>query len=353
MNLKKRGKAFLINAVFIISVIVALVLIINSSGTITGMQVLDATTAKLKLETALSNNAFFSAITQGSICIAINDPKQPITFQAVKSGTRWTVTEEDSQFCQGETANDLIISFANYGDYSRIIDDPSPRNLINGAISQTYQILPSRYVEQGGNVICDASFKIKFCDALNQAATPEQLIDGDMVCCIDKLSRSQRKLLEEHLTKSGLKDEAGILEQPASGFSMTSLFILIVILVIVGGGAAGFFLFAKKGPNAGKTIPTRQVSTTVEAGTATTVLPNGPPTIGGPGVPIEPVGPTIKQATSQGWDPAQVTQLKQYAKEAIQQGYTPEQLYEHFLEQGWDDTTAREAINEAVQMFTS
>ncbi len=356
MSIKKRGKAFVINSIFIMVVITSLILIMNSTPKITGMQVMDATTAKMKLETALQSSAFAGMITQGSICVSINDPAAPLNFQAVKSGTSWTVTEEDQLFCQGEQAHDLIILFKNHGDFSRMMDDPSPRNLINGAMLQTFEILPSRYVQSGGNVVCDASFRIKFCDALNQAVTPEQLIDGDLVCCLDDLSRSQRKQLEEHLQSGSYSDEIGILQQPASGFSMTSLFILIVILVVVGGGAAGFFLFGKKSSGAGEVTSGTVAgpASTSPAGAAASgsigMMPEAPPT-SSDGVPVEPVGQAIKQAVQQNWDPAQVAQLKAYALETLQQGYTPEQLYEHFVEQGWDQVTAREAINEAIQQL--
>ncbi|MFC1723276.1 hypothetical protein ACFL0V_03995 [Nanoarchaeota archaeon] len=330
MDIKKRGKAAVVNTVFVLLILISLVLILDTQPKITGMQVLDFNTAKLKLESALGSVG--GLITQGSICVAINDPEQPVSFKAVKSGGSWSVTQEDALFCDGLDNEDFVVLFKRYDGFSRVMDDSTPRNLINSAIVRTYEILPSRYVEQGGNVVCDASFKVQYCDALNQMASADELIDADLVCCLDTLTRAQRNRLEEHMEEGAFRDEIGILQQPTSGFSMTSLFILILVLVVLGGGGAGYFLFAKKKPAA----------------------PSGPteskkaPHIGVQAAGLAQQTGQVQQEQPEHGD--QVVKLKQYAAQALQQGYAPQELLDHFLEQGWDDKTAREAVNEAVSL---
>ncbi len=342
MKIKKRGKNLIINSLFIILVISSVILMLNTSNKITGMQVLDTTTAKLKLETTLSGLSFAQKVNQGSICVAITDPQQPMSFEAVKTGTGWTITQMDNMFCNGLNSEDFTILFPSYDAYSSVIDNPSPRNLINGAITQKFQILPSRYVEPGGNVICDATFKVKYCDALNQLASPDELIDGDLVCCLDKLTRSQRKKLEEHLAETGNKDEIGILEQPSSGFSMTSLFILIVVLVVIGGGTAGYFLFEKKRPVTG-------TKATTEGGEKRKPLSAAVQMSGLAQTQTTQQQQTTAEQTQLSPEDEQFRQLKEYAYQTMLQGYQPEELLEHFQEQGWDEERARQAINEAIE----
>ena len=346
MEYKKRGRDFIINSIFIVLVITSLFLIIKSeTNSITGMQVLDATTAKLKLETALSSSSFVGMVTQGSMCVVGNDPAQPVSYLAINSGGSWSVTEEDDFFCGGIQSQDFLIMFSSYDDYSRIMDDPSPRNIVNGAVVRTFEILPSRHVEQGGNVICDAAFKVKYCDALKTMSTPDQLIEGDMVCCLDKLTRTQRKQLEKHLLDGAYRDEIGILEQPGGGINITNMFLLVVVLVVLGGGAAGYFLFAKK----------KSKVESIPAGEKQEMGKSAPAGVQAAG--MAPMNNGMQRQTTStnmgvpaGAQDSQVAQLKQYAYQTLQQGYTPQELYQHFVEQGWDQKTALEAVNEAIAL---
>ncbi|HII72730.1 TPA: hypothetical protein HA265_08295 [Candidatus Woesearchaeota archaeon] len=363
MDVKKRGKSFIINSIFVILILTSLVFVLKSQmHSITGYQVLDATTAKTKLESALAQSSFAQMVTQGTLCVAVNDPQQPISFEAVKSGGSWTVTEEDDLFCKGLQSEDVVLLFSNYGDYSSMMDDPSPRNFAQGATVQTFQVLPSRYVELGGNVVCDATFKVKYCDALNQMADADQLIDADLVCCIDSLTRAQRNKLEEHLKEGQYSDEIGILQQPSSGMGTNIIFILIVIVVVVGGGVAGMKMFGKK-----KTSPTAApraagMGAAMPQGYAAEMpgmqVPGMPGEQGGAAAGVRPAHAGVQAAglaspEEMGRDPFQrqtggSQELEEYAVETLQQGYSPEELLEHFIDQGWDMTTARTAINNAV-----
>ncbi|MBI5880773.1 hypothetical protein HZB90_01440 [archaeon] len=330
--MKKAGekeKSIVVHVVFIALVILGVSFILQTAVNLTGYAVLDATTAKAKLETALSSSALFSQLQQASICVVINDPAQPLSLEAIKSGTGWTVTETTG-YCAGLTSEDVVVQFSTYDSFSRIVDDPSPMNIANGAISQDYQILQSRYVELGGNVICDAAFKVKYCGALKTMSTPDQLIDGDLTCCIDKLTSSQKKLLEQHLQEGNFRDEIGILEQPGAsavfmGMSLTMLlsiggaaFILIIIIVAV-------LAKGKKAPSgmgAAPAMPTTPTTSTM---------------------------PAMRAAQPQREDP-QITDLRNYVAGALGQGYAPDEVRTHLLEIGWDSNTADRIIGEAQQM---
>jgi hypothetical protein len=330
--MKKAGekeKSIVVHVVFIALVILGVSFILQTAVNLTGYAVLDATTAKAKLETALSSSALFSQLQQASICVVINDPTQPLSLEAIKSSTGWAVTETTG-YCAGLTSEDIVVQFSTYDSFSKIVDNPSPMNIANGAISQDYQILQSRYVELGGNVICDAAFKVKYCGALKTMSTPDQLIDGDLTCCIDRLTSSQKKLLEQHLQEGNFRDEIGILEQPGAsavfmGMSLTMLlsiggavFVLIIIIVAV-------LAKGKKAPSGMGAAPAM------------------------PTMPTTPTMPAMRAAQPQREDP-QITDLRNYVAGALGQGYAPDEVRTHLLEIGWDSNTADKVIMEASNM---
>jgi hypothetical protein len=337
--MKKEGEksgSYAIHIVFIALIAFSIYFIISSTGTITGHAVIDAETAKTKLESALSSSAVFSQITQASICVVINDPEQPLSLQAVKTSTGWKVSEMLG-FCTGTSSEDIIIQFTDYDRFSKVVDDPSPRNIANAAVDRDFEILPSRYVEYGGNVVCDATFKVKFCSQLNTMATPDQLIDGDMVCCIDKLTSAQKKLLEQHLQEGSFTEEIGILEQPSGGIMalMTvtniaalggALLVIILIVVLVSHGK-------------GKATPKAPAMPTTPAYPSTTATPSATVTYAAPAAQQPYYAPQTE-------DPA-VTELRNYVAQAIGEGYSAEEVRAHLLEIGWDQATADKVLAEA------
>ncbi|MBW2997286.1 hypothetical protein KY349_03025 [Candidatus Woesearchaeota archaeon] len=324
--MKKAGeklKSFAIHATFVLIVLVGLYFIVVYSASITGHAVLDEATAKAKLESALESSALFGQVQQTSICVSINEPDQPLSLRAVKTSAGWTVTETIG-FCNGLDAEDIVIQFPGYDSYSEVVDNPSPRAIARAAISRDFEILPSRYIELGGNVICDATFKVKYCGALNTMATPAQLIEGDMACCIDKLTRSQKKMLEEHLEQDNFKDEIGIVETPGgiAGLGMTTSIIILVVVVLAILGGVGVVLMKKKGA--------------VPAAKPEAVRPAVP---GAPGAPVTGVAPAAESP--------EVTELRNYVVQAMGQGYTAEEIRAHLLEIGWDQATADNVVRQA------
>jgi hypothetical protein len=228
-------------------------------------------------------------------------------------------------FCAGTYYEDLIIQFPTYDAFSKLVDDPTPRNIANGAINREFEVLPSKYVELGGNVICDATFKFKYCTATKTMATNEQLIDGDMVCCIDKVTSAERKLLEQHTQEGNFKDEIGILEQPSPGvfgLSMTTslitlggivLVILIVVMIVAGGK---------------KAAPKAKAPTVSSAPTMSQM----------------PIAQPMPQAEN-----PQITDLRNYVVQALSEGYDPNDIKTHLLDIGWDAATSDKVIGEASQ----
>jgi len=329
--MKKSGeqiKSAVTHVLFVLILLGSIYFIVETSPAITGHAVIEPEEAKSKLESALSSSALFSQVMQGSICIVINDPEQPISLQATKSSSAWTVSETTG-YCSGFNFEDVIIQFSSYDAFLNIVDNPTPRAIANGAISRDFEILQSRYVELGGNVVCDATFKVKFCPALVTTASNEQLIDADLTCCIDKLTSEERDLLEQHLQEGNFKDEIGILEQP-SGFA--GLNISMNILMLGGAGAVVIMLIIATMLIKGK--GKQQASAKTDAG------PVHQPYMQQP----------VMQNTAIELPPAEnpeIKELKNYVVSALSEGYSQDDIRAYLVGIGWDVKTADRVITEA------
>jgi len=356
----EKVKAFLTHMIFVTIVMFGLYFIITSTVSLTGHAVLDAETAGSKLQSALDSSSVFGMVQQSSMCVVIGDPEAPLSLQAMKSSTGWDVTESTG-YCTGMSSEDVVVQFPDYNSFSKMVDNPSPRNIAQGAINRDYEILRSRYVELGGNVICDAAFKVKYCGALNTMATPEQLIEGDLACCIDKLTKSQRQLLEQHLQEGNYNDEIGILEQPSGalgGMSMTtSIIILAVIIVIVVGIVAGVMMKGGKSKKPAPKKGTGKLTDKGAVGAGTRGVPGGPAGAPGAALPSTPSmspetpmslgGTTLQHPQPEPAESPQVAELRDYIKSVLIEGYAPDEIRTHLLEIGWDSGTADKVIGEA------
>ncbi|MBW2967533.1 hypothetical protein KY362_03535 [Candidatus Woesearchaeota archaeon] len=377
--MKKAGekvKSAAAHIVFVALLIVGLYFAVSTVPSLTGHAVLDATTAKAKLESALQSTSMFSQVAQGSICIAINDPEQPLSLQAKKTAEGWTVSEMVG-YCSGLNNEDLVVQFPDYDSFSQIVDNPSPRNIAGGAIRQDYHVLPSKYVERGGNVLCDATFKVKFCGALKNMASAEQLIDADLTCCLDTLTRDQKKLLQQHLEDGNYKDEIGLVEESPGGMNtiiMAGIGGLVLVLLI---GAVAVMMKGKgksskdtgkaKQSTAGAGLPKPITDFSGAAGAASSAGSAAGTTGAMPGVfaaGVETSAQAAQQAAQTaiqaargavqaGAPDTQVTELRNYVMDAMRRGYSADEIRAHLLEIGWDAGTSDKVLQDAWNRLSS
>jgi hypothetical protein len=345
----EKAKNFVVHSLFVVIVVFCLYFVATHSPTITGHAVLDANTSKAKLESALASASLFGLITQTSMCIVINDATQPLSFQAVKTATGWTVYEM-KDFCTGASNEEVIVQFPDYDSFSKIVDNPSPRAIANGAINQDFEILPSKYVELGGNVECDSMFKAKYCSALKTMGSTSQLIDGDLTCCIDEWTRADKKLLEQHLAEGNFDDEQKVLEQPTkiAGLSMGfvagiggAIFVIIIAVLI--------FVFKGHGPakpakGAGKAGAGAKAGPGVKPG-----MPGAAPGAGVSAGVAVPGAPMMAGAARPAMEKPEITELRNYVVQAMGEGYPYDEIRAHLLEIGWDDSVADKVIREAYE----
>jgi len=334
-------KSFALHAAFVLAILAGLYFIVVSTVNLTGYAVLDPETAGAKLESALSSSALFGAVSSGSICVVINDPEQPMSLQASKSGSDWSVTETTG-YCSGLSSEDIVVQFPDYDSFSGIVDNPSPKNIANGAINRDFEILESKYVELGGNVICDAEFKAKYCGALKSISTPDLLIEGDMSCCLEKLTSSQKKLLQKHLEEGGFRDETGTLQQPgATGlFGLISPMVLIIVVVVILVGVGAALMLKGKGKPAvgsGPAVPGAQ-----EEGMPGAGMP-------GAGIPGAMGAPVMPSAEARSTPSRELYDLQNYVDKVIREGYGADEVRSHLLEIGWDQSTADSVVEKAQE----
>lgn len=302
----------IVHFIFLFLVLLAIGYVIKHAAFdgLTGSATYDPTTAQTQLETALASAQFLSSIPDTSFCIAIATPKSIESFLVEKIGTTYQVAKSSAEYCGGPSFSDFIIKYNSYDDFVAFAEDPSLANALSGIDGSAYQILPSRYVEAGGNVVCDQQFKSTFCTALTTLVTPEQLIEGDLSCCIDTLTKDQQKLLQKHLEEDQFQDELPRAEWPKplsilGGFltltnTIVAFFVFIMLMI-------GIFVTVSHS----KHRALKQMEKTAP------VMPSASAELAPPAV-----------------DPA-VLQVKAYMNEKLAQGYTPAQIQEHLLSVGW------------------
>ncbi|MBU0461093.1 MAG: hypothetical protein KJ574_00760 [Nanoarchaeota archaeon] len=302
-----KGLAHLIFILFIIYIITIFFLHPEffGSGKITGYAVYDSTEAKQKIETAFSGASFMNAISNANFCIQIKDNDTEHVFKVRKTPTGISIANS-YDYCDGQLQEDVIVKFASYDAFAELMDDFTIFNIVVGMNSFKYQILDSRIIKPGGDVVCDDAFKAKFCNAVSQFGTPEELIEGDLYCCLDAMTNAQRNLLEQHLRDTGFQNEIQpVSETPSAGFLSSYYFYAILgVLVLLG---VSVFIFRRR-PGAKISAP---------AGAA----PSIPPSAAAP-----PIAPPE--------DP-RITALREYVAGTLNAGYSPEQVYQALLQQGW------------------
>lgn len=343
--MKKSGEklnSFAVHSLFVVMIVIGIYFIISSSASITGNVVLDAQTAKSQFENTLSSSAMFNQISQGSMCIVINDPAQPLSLQAVKTSTGWTVSEMVG-FCTGINAEDVVVQFSDYSSFLDIVNNPSPKNIAKGAMNRDFEILESKFVELGGNVICDETFKEQYCTALKLTAPSTDLIDGDLSCCIDDLSRSEKKLLEQHLQDGDFTDETGVVETAGviSGLSMNLILMLVLGLFVVIIIVVVSVMMRGKSDLSGQIKPAKMGVGSDAAVTGVPVIP----VLSGQAIHPPEAEPRTTPAK-------ELVDLQNYVNQAMKQGYSAEDICTHLLEIGWDKATSDSVVENAQKNLT-
>ena len=229
MKREPTGAIVIIVALFFIFVILK-----YTSGP-TGMAVANLTDQDIMND--IQSLPMLNMMIEGKICMIVDTPNGAVSYDITKSNGIVDVVKSDNFYCSGQYNEDFIIHYIDYNSFLDDIANPSWDNFVSGRGGNSYYILPSKYVDAGGNVVCNDDFKSKFCPLINSYVKDEgSLIKGDLVCCIDHpLTKQEIILLKEHLSNPNFVDESGALSKPAGKVSPsgTIIFSIIIIIIIV------------------------------------------------------------------------------------------------------------------------
>lgn len=325
--MNKEGESFLRRSAPHVAFIVFMVYVLGAFlmypdyFSITGNAVLEDQDSVDSLAAIIETSHLFQSTNSISMCITINGENTSY-IKINKQGS--TVNVEPSEYlCGRNEIYDYNIAFINKNAFDDVMADFNVATLMSGKGGNKFYILPSRYVKAGGDIVCDADFKERFCDSASNLGTIEELIAGDLYCCVNDLTRTQQRLLSDHLETSGFSNEAPILELPAETSSLgTYAFMAIIgILFILG---AGVVLVRNKVTGSNHASFDENNSNAFDE--ETNVQDNG--------------------LSAQSQEDPRVTQLREYIRTVLVQGYTKEQVLEYLMSLGWGREILEPILNE-------
>ena len=220
------------------------------------------------------NSAMYNFLADGaSMCVIVKvDEEISYSYGISKSGSDISMTTYDAYFCTGQDEEDFIVSFVSSDALGDFVEDYSFENLMSGRAGDKYYILPSKYLEFGGNVLCVDEFKDKYCGKFMGQIDTSDAILGDLTCCVEgALEEDEKVLLAQHYSNDNYKSDeedkeifnlkyaAGfedeileegaeeeiepLVETPGLFSAVPPMVLIAVIAVILTGAAVGLVIF--------------------------------------------------------------------------------------------------------------
>ena len=285
--------------VFIVLLAVVVAFFIQARPSFTGYATYTPEDAKSLLEQALGAS-LFQGTSSANLCVVIKDSG---SFNVIKDAAGFTATLTQNEYCDGIASEDIIIKFPDYDSFVSLASDPTAARIMEANKQQQFHILPSKLVQSGGNVICDAEFKVKYCSSAGRIGSAEELIQGDLVCCVDTLTTEQKTLLKQHYSEGGFVDESAAAPTLNIPFSIP----FGISPKLLAGGVISFCLLLLL-----LVVVIKMSSKPKQA----------------------PVDPKLQQLTD-------------YVKQTISEGYQEEQIRQYLLKEGWTEDKVNSAFNDA------
>lgn len=287
-----RGKRFSQVTLVLLSLL-ALTLFLPTPQQITGSAVYNSQDAQDLLEQAVKG-PIFSSLSATNMCIQIREGD---SFD-ITTASGETIITQTTGLCDGLENEDLIVRFNSFDAFVEIVSNPTPTALKLGSAGNRYYILESKLVRSGGDVVCDAEFKSNYCSAAKSLATPDELIMGDLSCCIDKPTLAQKKKISTHYASTGFINEYNSPNQESTNPTDNSLFLIL-------GGSAFFLLI------------------------------------------IVLVSVFVFRSSSKKEEPQdpKMVELENYVGQTLSQGYSEEQIKGYLAQQGWAQDKINESFN--------
>lgn len=289
----------------------------------------------LQLEVATLVNAFPLTKFAGGgadICIIIpssDDPAKTHSYRALKADNETTVTPyPHSTYCENDPNNkgpqDFVIQYVDHESFLDHVQDPSCRNFKTSGAGEDFYYLPSKFMEAGGNPVCNEVFRQRYCPAVQQCLSNAEMKAHGLGCC------SGGGILDALLSLFGSKQETPTQEMPGTLESLSSgrqgtgktqgffpvLALLLLALVLAGVCIITLVIVKKhhkKERPAGAAAPTTSVQATA-ATASVSVTPD----------------------------------LVNYIHNAVSLGYSREQIEAYLLQLGWEKEAIDAAYNQVL-----
>jgi hypothetical protein len=230
-----RNKEAVIGSLAAVFIALIILNLYGNNAPITGYAVRSSSDVLIDLQIIAANDAFKVLGSGAKIC-AVVEMDQNTTYY-------YEITKTDGSFapqikyCADQSNDAVIIKLNSYDDFASFKSDSSA--FLSGKINTGYYFFPSKYMQPGGAVNCDAEFQQRYCAAAQFFWTKEQLRSVQLGCCADYTLPADVQEEIENL-------KSGVVEKPETLVNITNVIITVVLLAVL--VALVLMLLTKKKP---------------------------------------------------------------------------------------------------------
>ena len=139
-------------------------------------------TLRMEIENRINQDNLFSSIGYGSktkLLAKINN-ERTYAYDIYKEDAV-NVTSSKYNPEQWEYDEDIAVKYLHYTSLIKMMDDPSCARFKQGMGGKDFFLLPSKFIKPGFNIECTQEFQDKYCAAISECATRDELYGID--CC--------------------------------------------------------------------------------------------------------------------------------------------------------------------------
>ncbi len=230
-----RSKKAIIGSLAAVFIALIILNLYGNNASITGYVARSSGDVLIDVQIVAASDAFKMLGEGAKICAVVEMDKNTTYYFEIKKTAGSFVPE--SKYCADPSNDALTIKFNSYDDFTNFKSDPAA--FLGSKQNTGYYFFPSKYIQSGGAINCDAEFQQRYCAAAQFFWTKEQLTSLQLDCCANYALPAD----VENQIKT-LK--TGAVEKPATLINTTNLIITVVLLAVL--VALVLILLTKKKP---------------------------------------------------------------------------------------------------------
>ncbi len=216
-----KGKEAVIGSLLGVFIALIILNLYNPNSSITGNVVRPSSDVQVDLQVIASGDAFKVLGSGAKICTVIEmDANTTYYYELVKNNGAFT---PEFKYCADPSNNAIIIKFNSYENFESFKSDPA--SFLANQRNTGYYLFPSKYVQSGGTISCDAEFQQMYCGAAYFEWSKEQMRSVQLGCCADYALPADVENEIETL-------KTGTVQKPATLINLTNLIITIALLAV-------------------------------------------------------------------------------------------------------------------------